>query len=95
MRLHTINLYRLRHSALILRAARNLAAAIILALAGYGAWWSMTNYIEADERVEKAKRNEQEAMALLSGKVQEVERHGEYARIIKYERQQEWVKVEK
>lgn len=93
MNLHTLNLYRLRHRALIRCILRCMVAAALLALTCYGAWWSMTNYLEADAKVAEAKMNERAALDLLEGRVQEVWRYGDYAKIVHYERKEEWAKV--
>lgn len=86
--MHTLHLWKLRHHRALRRCAWLLLAAVLGALTGYGAWWSMTRYVEADARIRAAQENERLALALLNGEVQEIERAGKYAKVITYERKE-------
>ena len=69
---HTLHLWLLRHHHLMRRCARMLIGVILGTLTGYGAWWSMTRYVEADARISAAQENERTALALLNGQAQEI-----------------------
>lgn len=87
--LHTLNLICLRHGCDIRRALEWMIAAVLLALAGYGAWWSMTNYLEAEQKVRAAQNNERMAMALLNGAAQEKFVGHEYIIVTTFERKEQ------
>ena len=97
MRLHTINLYRVRHSAILLRWICRALSVVVLMLAGYGAYYSMTGYLTADQRaraaLEHAAGIERTAFALLNGEAQEVDIGERYILVTRFKRETEIMEI--
>lgn len=87
--LHTLYLLHLHHGPAIRRAVEWLLAAVLLGLAGYGAYWSMTHYVTAAAQVSAAQENERLALALLNGAAQEKFVGRDYLIVTTFERKEQ------
>lgn len=101
MRFHTINCFWLRHGPIIDKTLYILFAGVLLSVSGYGGYFSMTEYMSADHRVQlaqsdvkKAEANTREYQEVLAGKTRMIEPVSDkYAKMAKVKVEWELVEV--
>ena len=72
MKLHTINLYLIRHRNTLRAASFGFFGGVIAALAIFGAYALLTGYLDTEGRVKKAEQTAQDALDFVNGRKVEI-----------------------